>query len=221
MERTIMYKFHQFACALAILAFSITGCSFIYNERKVSEKGINVQSSTTFQQIEIGKTTKEWLIAAVGEPTSITNAGGDNKVEILKYTYELTKSSEFGVFITFSQSNVDTVRKTNSYFEFQHGILTRHWVETEMEISDSLLEQIKVGKTTEAWLVSNLGNPTSRTMVASGKNQEILKYLCKRTASSSTSFAFVFSNTSNDTSAPMSFCFEVDNGIITRFWTEE
>lgn len=216
-----MYKFYRFTCALAILVFSITGCSFIYNERKVSEKGINVQSSTTFQQIEIGKTTKEWLIAAVGEPTSIINVGGDNKVEILKYTYELTRSSEFGVFITFSQTNVDTVRKTNSYFEFQNGILTRHWVETEMEISDSLLEQIKVGKTTEAWLVSNLGNPTSRTMVGSGKNQEVLKYLCKRTASSSTSLAFVFSNTTNDASAPMTFCFEVTNGIITRFWTEE
>ncbi len=51
---------------------------------------------------------------------------------------------------------------------------TRH--ETGVRVSDSTLSQVEPGKTTEAWLLASLGEPTARTRIDCDKKVEILRY---------------------------------------------
>jgi hypothetical protein len=111
---------------LALMLFSLTGC-LIHSSSKVDESGKRVGDST-LRQVEPGKTSQEWLMATLGEPTSRCPVRGPGNMEILGYSHERTKRSSGSVFLLFGGSSTDIDRRT-TYFETTDGIVTRYWTE--------------------------------------------------------------------------------------------
>lgn len=87
-------------------------------------------------------------------------------------------------------------------------------------VSNSTLNQVRVNQTTGDWLVATLGQPNSRTSVAGDPSVEIWKYDHSRNVSSSGTVLFLFSGSSSKRS-DRSTCFELHNGIVSRYWVED
>ncbi len=103
--------------------FFLTGCTIISSNSNTNTSGTEV-SDQTLSQLEVGKTTKEWLIAALGQPDSKSLV--DEKTEILKYRATRTTYQHSGLFIVFDSQSKHEESET-VYFEFQEGVLQRYW----------------------------------------------------------------------------------------------
>ena len=88
-----------------------------------------------------------------------------------------------------------------------------------MRVSAATLSQVEPGKTTEAWLLATLGEPTSRTKVECKDNVEILRYEHSVHKSSGGAVLLIFAGGSDHKSRSVAY-FEVTDGIVTRAWTE-
>jgi hypothetical protein len=112
---------------IALVLFTATGC-LVGTSNSVKETGTPV-AANTLQQVELGKTSESWLLAAVGAPTSRCKVSSDPGVEILTYNHEVVKSSHGHVFLLFSGSDkhVDSHR---TFFEITDGVVTKYWTET-------------------------------------------------------------------------------------------
>jgi len=80
----------------------------------------------TLKQIECGQTTKDWLVAALGEPTeqSMTEDG----TEILRYRCTEKKDNQFILFpIVFVDDDKEIDHSVS--FEIKDGIVQRYWKE--------------------------------------------------------------------------------------------
>ena len=75
-------------------------------------------------RLEIGKTTRAWVEATLGAPSSSQVV--DDQTEILSYTATRTTSKKAGFIVVF-RSNQKTEEKETVFFEFQNGILNRYW----------------------------------------------------------------------------------------------
>lgn len=106
-----------------MLLVVLCGCSVISSTTTTTRSGTQV-SNETLTQLELGKTTKEWLVATLGAPSAITKVG--DQTEILKYTSTLTKKQRSGLILVIHTNN-ETEAKETVYFEFQEGILARYW----------------------------------------------------------------------------------------------
>jgi len=111
---------------LACLLFSLAGC-LINSSSSVNETG-RLVSDSTLQQIEPGKTTQEWLVATLGEPTSRSPVRSPGNVEILGYSHERVRRSSGSVFLLFGSSSTNTNRST-TFFEVTDGVVSRFWTE--------------------------------------------------------------------------------------------
>ena len=113
------------ACLIA-MGISASGC-IVINNADDSVKGRRIEQST-LKQFEAGKTTKDWTIAVLGKPSSEQTLDGG--LEVLRYEYSRRKEQQTLIFLLFA-GNVDKKDSQTTYFEFQDGILTRHWVEKD------------------------------------------------------------------------------------------
>jgi hypothetical protein len=77
------------AAAVAVL---LTGGCLIMSGQSSHQSGIKV-SDSTLRQIEVGTTTKSWLIATLGEPSRHTTVEGKENVELLVYEHTVHESS--------------------------------------------------------------------------------------------------------------------------------
>ena len=91
--------------------------------------------------------------------------------------------------------------------------------ESGVRVSAATLDQIEPGKTTEAWLLATLGEPTSRTKVDCKDSVEILRYEHSTRKSSGGAVFLIFAGGSEHSSRSVAY-FEVTDGIVTRAWTE-
>ncbi len=110
---------------LAFAASSLGGC-LIVSKSEIDESGPKV-SSTTLNQVVIGETSEEWLIATLGKPSQRTNV--DEHTDILKYTNTRTETSRGAVFVLFAGKSQKKQSMT-TYFEVTDGIVTKHWTES-------------------------------------------------------------------------------------------
>jgi len=107
---------------LSACAF-LPGC-LVTSGSSITESGMEV-SSTTLDQIEVGRTTESWLIAALGEPSHRT-AVGDDGGAILRYDYKVVRKGHGTVFLIFAGgSRKERVERT--FFEVEDGVVTRWW----------------------------------------------------------------------------------------------
>ncbi|MEN6332853.1 MAG: hypothetical protein ABFE01_01255 [Phycisphaerales bacterium] len=84
-------------------------------------------------------------------------------------------------------------------------------------VPNSTLRQIKPGKTTKAWLLSVMGEPTRAARTSA--NTEVLTYEYTKTVDSDFNF-FIFFNADNRREERTVHVFEVENGVVTKHWKE-
>ncbi len=103
----------------------LTGCISGRSDVRYGPKGPAV-GAETLRQIQVGSTSKEWVLGTLGEPTSQTQT--PEGTEILRYVYTKMVDSDFCVFLLL---NFDDKREdcTVLYFEIADGIVTRYWRE--------------------------------------------------------------------------------------------
>jgi hypothetical protein len=120
-------KSHRLVLAMIVIGslLPVAGCFVWNNDVKYSDKGAPL-SGSTLKQIECGKTTRDWLIVTLGEPSeqSTTDAGA----EVLKYKY--SKTQESNVVMPFLIVNDEKKREQTVYFEVKDGVVQKYWVES-------------------------------------------------------------------------------------------
>ncbi len=119
----------RYLCLLSLLLSSLllgTGCSVIHSHSTTKVMGKQV-SDQTLARVEVGKTSKDWILATLGEPTASEIV--DESTSILKYASKRIKSSNSTLLFVFDTSSKREEKRT-IYFEFKDGILDRYWEET-------------------------------------------------------------------------------------------
>ena len=114
---------------IAATAFSMcaAGC-LVMGGKEISQSGTRI-TGATLSQIEPGVTTREWLLTAIGEPTSRSPVPNDPGVEIFRYQHREERSQGTAVFLIFAGGS-DVEQITTTYFEIRDGIVTRFWTES-------------------------------------------------------------------------------------------
>jgi outer membrane protein assembly factor BamE (lipoprotein component of BamABCDE complex) len=113
--------------AIAGCLFLLAGC-LVTSSSQTRETGTAV-SSSTLGQVEPGVTTKDWLLATLGLPTSRTAVDNQGNVEIFSYRHEVVRTSRGKVFLLFSGSS-NSVETQKTLFELTDGVVTRYWTES-------------------------------------------------------------------------------------------
>jgi len=80
------------------------------------------------------------------------------------------------------------------------------------------LKQIETGRTTRQWLVATLGEPSSESEMPDGT--EIVKYNYVKTTDNSVKI-FPVLDIENKKQQHLTLCFELENGVVVKFWKEQ
>jgi hypothetical protein len=114
-------------CVAAVLCILPLGGCVIYDSGvSYSGKGEPL-SDNTLDQLECGTTTKDWVLATLGEPShESTTADG---TEILEYRYGKKCDNHF-VFLPFVMIHGGDENKQTVYFEVSDGVVTNYRRET-------------------------------------------------------------------------------------------
>ncbi len=108
--------------AAAVVMANLGGC-LIGSSNTEASTGKEV-SQATFNKIEPGVTTKKWVEATLGEPTSSSTL--DDGTEVWKWSYANVKSSRGTVLFLFGGSSTKTT-SGSAYVEMKDGLVTRAW----------------------------------------------------------------------------------------------
>ena len=95
---------------------------YVYPDKAKRQENIDL----TIKQIEIGQTSKGWVLGTFGEPTSET--GTPEGTEILKYVYTKKVDSDLDVFL-FLDFDEQHEYRTTYYFEIADGVVSKFWKE--------------------------------------------------------------------------------------------
>jgi outer membrane protein assembly factor BamE (lipoprotein component of BamABCDE complex) len=124
MQEMKHYKLREIALymSLAVMSVLIFGC--VATESNVQYSGVE---NSQLQRIERGTTTKDQLIAIVGEPTeeSITEDG----TEFLRYTCTEKKDNKFAMFPPPIAIEDKKETEHTVVFKLRDGIVQRYWKE--------------------------------------------------------------------------------------------
>ncbi len=82
-------------------------------------------------------------------------------------------------------------------------------------VGGDTLRQIECGQTTKGWLLAVLGEPSCETRASNGS--EILTYEYTKTVDSDFSF-FILFDADDRREERTTYIFEIENGIVTRYW---
>ncbi|MEM9157814.1 MAG: hypothetical protein AAGB46_02100 [Verrucomicrobiota bacterium] len=110
---------------ITLVAIASTGCVVIQSDSKTRVYGKEV-SDEILSRIEIGNTSKDWILATLGEPSHHSRL--DESAEILKYTSKSVKTSQAGLLFILNAKSLSEKKQT-VFFEFQDGFLTNYWIE--------------------------------------------------------------------------------------------
>jgi len=108
-----------------VLGLALVGCISGRSDVRYGPEGPAV-GHETIRQIEIGRTSKAWVLGTFGKPTSetVTPEG----TEILKYVYTKKVDSDLDVFL-FLDFDEQHEYRTTFYFEIAGGVVTNFWKE--------------------------------------------------------------------------------------------
>ena len=84
-------------------------------------------------------------------------------------------------------------------------------------VGNATLRQVTCGETTKDWLLTVLGAPSRTAQGAHGT--EILTYEYTKTVDSEFHF-FIFFNSDDRREERTVYVFELENGVVTRYWKE-
>lgn len=124
--RMKLYKQSEIALSawLVVTSFLLAGCVISKTDEHYTGRDRPI-GNQTLRQIECGETTKDWLVAALGEPTEehLTEDG----TEILKYRCIMKKDNAFVLFPIIIVDDKETDHSVS--FEIKDGIVQRYWKE--------------------------------------------------------------------------------------------
>ncbi len=110
------------AAFVAVVVFVNIGC--LVGGNSTTKREGNYIAESTLQTIEPGKTTKAWILATLGEPTSKTEVEPGH--EVWKYSYKETKDSGGYVFLLFAGGD-KKITDGNVFVEMKDGTVTKTW----------------------------------------------------------------------------------------------
>ncbi|GEM_PF-3726366 len=123
---TVIGRLALTACLVAMIALG--GCNIISGNKTVSVQGRRI-TSTSLSQVQLNKTTTDWLEAAFGAPTSRKTFTRDGvEGEIWRYEYRRSESSS-GEFLFLYDGWNHKEETTTTCFELVDGKVTRYWTE--------------------------------------------------------------------------------------------
>jgi hypothetical protein len=108
-----------------VLALILSGCISGRSDVRYGPEG-PAAGHETIRQIEIGQTSREWVLGTLGKPTSATMT--PDGMEILKYVYTKKVDSDLDVFL-FLDFDEKHEYRTTFYFEIADGVVTNFWKE--------------------------------------------------------------------------------------------
>jgi outer membrane protein assembly factor BamE (lipoprotein component of BamABCDE complex) len=110
------------AGAMVATGATLSGC-LISGSSHSKQTGAYV-SPSTFNQVEPGVTTEEWVLASFGQPTSRSQISDGS--EILKWAYTQTKSGSGSVFLLYGGSN-SSEKQGAAFVQIRDGVVIKAW----------------------------------------------------------------------------------------------
>jgi len=114
---------HRPALFLMMMLAALAGGCLVSSTSNQHISG-NYVPENTFDRIEPGKTTQDWVKATLGEPS--TKQPADGSSEIWKYSYTEEKESTGAIFLIFGGSDKKQFQRT-AYVQFKDGVVTSKW----------------------------------------------------------------------------------------------
>ena len=117
----------RFVCVLGVIAgiLALAGCVIVNSDVSYGEKGAPL-SADTLEQIEPGETTRDWVVATLGEPSEQSTAEGG--VEVLTYRYSCTRQGN--LVMPFLIVNDEKTDEQAVHFEISEGVVQRYWADS-------------------------------------------------------------------------------------------
>lgn len=122
----------KFAAATLCLIVPLTGC-IASGSSSTTISGRYIGPST-MSQIEPGRTTKDWVLATLGEPTSRATLA-DGRTEVWKWEHRSVAKSSGGVLL-IAHGSSRAERVGAAYVEMCDGLVTRSWLDVFEPDSD-------------------------------------------------------------------------------------
>jgi len=121
-----LYKHNEIAlfALLAVTSVLLAGCLISKTDEHYTGRDRPI-GNHALRQIECGQTTKDWLVAALGEPTE--ERFTEDGTEILKYRCIMKKDNAFVLFPIIIVDDKETDHSVS--FEIKDGIVQRYWKE--------------------------------------------------------------------------------------------
>jgi outer membrane protein assembly factor BamE (lipoprotein component of BamABCDE complex) len=118
-----LYKLGEIAffVSLAVTSVLLIGCVVSDTDEQYTGVG-----DDTLKQIRCGRTTRDQLVATLGEPCE--QQVTDNGTEILKYKCTIKKDNQFVLFPVVIVNDKEQAEYTVA-FEIKDGIVQRYWKE--------------------------------------------------------------------------------------------
>jgi hypothetical protein len=134
-------------------------------------------------------------------------AGAKQEMEIMKCRADMMKA---GILVLCSLAAMTLAGCISSHSDVQYGA-------KGPAVGSATLRQVKCGETTKDWLLTVLGEPSRATQGANGS--EVLAYEYTKTIDSDVSFC-VFFDADDRREERTVYVFELEDGIVTRYWKE-
>jgi hypothetical protein len=111
------------AALSAGLGLGLTGCRVA----DPAESGVRI-GDETLRQFEAGQTTRAWLVAVLGEPSSRSDVEGLPDTQVYRYVLQERSSGVMSLFTGGVARNNAVV-----YFILTDGVVTRFWADRAIE----------------------------------------------------------------------------------------
>jgi outer membrane protein assembly factor BamE (lipoprotein component of BamABCDE complex) len=109
--------------AVSLAALAVLPLSGCIHGRSYSSLSGDYVGTGTYNRIEVGETTDDWVLAALGEPTRRSELEGG---ELWAYEYERTERSKGSVLLVIGGSSSEE-SSGGTYIEIKDGIVTDAW----------------------------------------------------------------------------------------------
>jgi hypothetical protein len=119
-----LYKFNEITLVVSLVVTSVLLVGCVATRSDVHYSGVE---NSQLRQVERGKTTKDWLVTVLGEPTeqSMTEEG----TEILRYKCTEKRDNQFVLFPPPIVIDDKKEIEHTVVFKLKDGIVQRHWKE--------------------------------------------------------------------------------------------
>jgi hypothetical protein len=108
----------------AMLACSLLSSGCLINSHSRTEYSGEYVSPTAFSRVEVGESKRDFVLAALGEPTCKSTL--DDGAELWKWKYKRTHCGNGSVFLLIDASD-HTEKEGAAFVMFREGVVAKKW----------------------------------------------------------------------------------------------